>query len=120
MDSILSVREPPAKSWKGSQRGEVCGALLGRCDAPQFSRGGASPEPMPHEIAQSNSSPATDDRRQPRKHGAVRRAARGKGGPLRRTFSFSGACREERLYTPWQPESWIDTDRCSCSKLPSF
>jgi hypothetical protein len=37
-----------------------------------------------------------------------------KSGPLRRAFSFSGACRDRRLYTPYQPENCINTKRCSC------
>ncbi len=58
MDAIISVREPPAKRWKGSHVGEVWGALLGNCGASQFTDGGvALADAAP--IAQSNNSPAT-------------------------------------------------------------
>ena len=60
MDAIISVREPPAKRWKGSHVGAVwgwepySGTATRRSSVVQ-----ASPEPMPHEIGQSNNSPAT-------------------------------------------------------------
>jgi hypothetical protein len=57
--AIISVRELSAKRWKGFQRGGVWGTLLRRYGTPQFSRGGASPEPIPRGIAQGNDSPAT-------------------------------------------------------------
>jgi len=41
VESTLSKREPRVKLWKGFQRGEVWGTLLGRYGTPQFSRGGA-------------------------------------------------------------------------------
>ena len=58
MESTLSKREPRVKLWKGFQRGEVWGTLLGRYGTPQFSRGGvAGADAAP--IAQTHCSPAT-------------------------------------------------------------
>ena len=60
MDAIISVREPPAKRWKGSHVGAVWGwEPYSETATRRSSLMKASSEPMPHEIGQSHCSPAT-------------------------------------------------------------
>ena len=60
VDAIFSVREPPAKRWKGSHVGAIWGwEPYSGTATRRSSLMEASPEPMPHEIGQSHCSPAT-------------------------------------------------------------